>query len=430
MIIRTLSANLAIQLTTFATSVLSARILGPVGRGELALVLLYPQLVAGVGLLGVDRAVAILSGNGELSRPASAIGKLVLLLSFPVMATGYAVVYWRVSDIHLAGLATLYLAYVPAMFFFLLAVSLFNGVGDFQRFNLARLSYYLINLVLVLVIWWAAPILVDLLDWVVFANLVSVYGVLALAVGMLHNLQPTGRNGGAACEKDDVRTIFHLAVVFVLPVALAHVSTAAYQIILDHQMGVKALGFFVVFFAYSRLLSPLGSAIGSHVFHLGIAGEHRNIARIFRQSLVVYILCAMPLALLAGTLIPIIFGRQFVVQTVTVGVLLVSSLLALLADTMGEYLNGQRKVAADSIGRIIYLSSLAILGGMLVPVLGLLGMAQAVAISDMLRCLYLVNRVKRETQADLAEFWLITKTDLNALSHAGKGVLQGLLAWR
>ena len=194
MIIRTLSANLAIQLTTFATSVLSARILGPVGRGELALVLLYPQLVAGVGLLGVDRAVAILSGNRELSRPASAIGKLVLLLSFPVMATGYAVVHWRVSDIHLAGLATLYLAYVPAMFFFLLAVSLFNGVGDFQRFNLARLSYYLINLVLVLVIWWAAPILMDLLDWVVFANLVSVYGVLALALGMLHNLQPTGRN--------------------------------------------------------------------------------------------------------------------------------------------------------------------------------------------------------------------------------------------
>lgn len=430
MIIKTLSANLTIQLITFATSVLSARILGPVGRGELALVLLYPQLVAGIGLLGVDRAIAVLGGSGELSRPATFIGKLVLLLSFPALAIGYAIVSWRITDAYLASLSTLYLVYVPAMFFFLLVVSLLNGLGDFTRFNLTRLWFYIMNFILVFAIWIIRPPLLKLLDWVVLANLASVYGVLALAVWMLSNVPTSDKNLGKASAKGDVITILALAVVFAVPMALGHLCTIAYQIILEHQMGIRALGFFVVFFSYSRLLSPLGSAIGFHVFHLGITGEQHNIARIFRQSLVVYLFCGMALGLVAGSLIPIIFGREFFVETGTVVALLISSLFALLADSMAEYLNGRRKGAADAIGRITYLISLALLGGSLVPGLGLLGMAAAVAISDMVRCLYLVSRVKSETQQANGEFWLLTRMDLSALSHAGKGALHGLFAWR
>src|SRR5258708_23596435 len=200
MIVRTVWTNLAIQAMTFATSVLTARILGPVGRGELALVLLYPQLVAGIALMGVDRAVAVLSGRGRFARPVTAIIKLAMLLSIPAMGAGDAVLTWRVADPHLSGLATIYLAYVPAVYFFTLAVYLFNVTGDFVRFNVVRLGFYVLNLIVLISIWLVAPFAA--LDWVVVANLVSVYGGLALAGWLLRGF---GQSVGAqiATTKND-----------------------------------------------------------------------------------------------------------------------------------------------------------------------------------------------------------------------------------
>jgi O-antigen/teichoic acid export membrane protein len=430
MIVRTLQTNFAIQVITFVTSILVARILGPTGRGELSLVLLYPQLVAGIALLGVDRAVAVLGGRGELTHPVATIIKLALLFSIPAMLAGYATVIWRVADAHLAGLATTYLIYVPAMLFFLLAVSLFNGTGDFSRFNQTRLGFYSFNFALVLALWLTMPSILLPLDWVLLANLAAVYGALALAVWMLRDFKSTMGCPSVKAGKGDVRTVLGMAVVFALPGSLAQFSSSAYQIALEHLMDVRALGFFVVFLSYSRLLSPIGSAIGSHVFHLGTSGDNHDIARITRLSLLVLLGCAVPMWIVAGWLIPMIFGLAFVVDGRTVGILLLSTLLALLADSMAEYLNGQRKVAADIVGRILYLITLGILAVLLVPQLGFLGMALAMAIGDMLRCGYLVMRVGCDTERAFNEFWRVSWADIFALLHAGKSVVQGFFARR
>jgi O-antigen/teichoic acid export membrane protein len=268
------------------------------------------------------------------------------------------------------------------------------------------------------------------LDWVLLANLAAVYGVLALSIWMLRGFNCSVGSGFVASGKGGVRAVLGLAMMFALPVTLAQFSNSAYQIALEHLMGVKALGLFVVFLSYSRLLSPIGSAIGSHIFHAGISGGDRDIARIFRVSLLGYLGCSVPLWLGAGWLIPMIFGRDFVLDGRTVGVLLVSTLLALLADNMAEYLNGQRKVVADIVGRILYLTALAILGVWWVPPLGLFGMALAMAVGDMLRCAYLVRRVGCETDSASDQFWRITWVDLLRVLHAGKRMLRGLFAWR
>ncbi len=425
MIVRTVWTNLAIQAMTFATSVLTARILGPVGRGELALVLLYPQLVAGIALMGVDRAVAVLSGRGRFARPVTAIIKLAMLLSIPAMGAGYAVLTWRVADPHLSGLATIYLAYVPAVYFFTLAVYLFNGTGDFVRFNVVRLGFYVLNLIVLISIWLVAPFAA--LDWVVVANLVSVYGGLALAGWLLRGF---GQSVGAqiATTKKDVRDALGLALVFALPVALANFSGSAYQIILEHQMGVRPLGLFVVYYSYSRIISPVGGAIGSHLFQLGITGESQNIARAFRLSLLVSFGGSLPFWLLAGWLVPLIFGPEFVVDSWVVALLFVSCPIALSSAALAEFLNGRQKVGANTVGLVIYLAALGVIGWWLVASLGLMGMALAITVGEIVRCWYLVGQVRRETMLPIDEFWRVKRVDLADLLRAGKRVLQGILA--
>src|SRR5258706_14298811 len=422
----TIWANFAIQAMTLVTSVATARMLGTVGRGELALVLLYPQLVAGIAFLGVDRAVAILGGRGDLHHPQITIIKLVLLFSIPAIVAGYITVVWRIEDSHLAGLGTTYLAYVPALYFFTLAVSLFNGIGDFFRFNLARLWFYGCNLFLLLAVWGVAP--ETFLDWIVLANLTSAYGAFAMAALVMWGRVRREGTHVLSVTHGDVRAVLSLSFVFALPVMLGNFSNSAYQILLEHWMGVQPLGLFVVYFSYSRLLAPLGSAIGSHAFHVGIVGENLNMARAFRQGLLVYFVCIVPLWLVAERLIPLAFGRGFVVDIDAVAFLMVSCLFALLADNVAEFLKGQRKVGADTAGRLIYLATFGILGWGLVPALGLFGLALAMALGDALRCVYLVRQVSRETKQRTSEFWLITWRDFCDLKPIAKKKLQTFLA--
>lgn len=427
MIGRTISANFVIQAMTLATSVLTARLLGPHGRGELALVLLYPQLLAGIAFLGVDRAIAILGGRGDLRNPLATITKLVFLFSVPAIVAGYVAVTWRLKDNHLAGLSTIYLAYVPATYFFTLAVNLFNGIGDFFRFSVARLWFYGWNLSLVLAVWLVAS---DRhLEWIVIANLISAYSAFFVALWLMRGRFPRSEQAGVL-NHGEAQAVVRLSLVFALPVMLYNVSNSAYQVLLEHAMGLEPLGLFVVYFAYSRLLAPLGSAIGFHVFHIGIAEKSMDMSRVHRQSLLIYLVCSVPLWLLADSLIPFVFGRGFVANTGVTALLFMSCIFAFLADSMAEFLRGRRQVRADINGRLIYLGTLGTLGVALMLPLGLFGLALAMAGGDALRSVYLASRVGRETGRETGEFWRVGRRDVLELSNMAKTMLRGLLARR
>src|ERR1700720_1722296 len=56
--IATFSTSLAIQFCGLITGILTARILGPTARGELATVMLWPVILTNLGLLGCNWALA------------------------------------------------------------------------------------------------------------------------------------------------------------------------------------------------------------------------------------------------------------------------------------------------------------------------------------------------------------------------------------
>lgn len=418
MIVRTLWTNLIIQGITFATSVLTARMLGPTGRGELALILLYPQLVATLSLMGTDRAVAVLGGRRELDQPIATILKLTLLISIPAMVLGYLTVVGQVADPRLAKMAKLYLAYIPAVYFYLLVSLLFNGTGDFLRFNLSRLGFYCFNFVLLLIIWMSASR--DALDLVVLANLGSVYGVCMIAALMFHGFSYTSTPNSESIRTTDIRKVFKLAAIFALPAGLAQLSGVIYQIILEHNLGVAPLGKFIVYFAYSRILSPVGNAISSHVFYRGINSQNNDISHICRISLMVYLLCSLPLWLLAHWLVPLIFGYDFIADLQIIGLLLLSSIFSLLADAVAEFLKGKRKVLVDNIGRIMYLVIVTGLGWWMATLFGLIGMAFSIALADFIRYLALVSYAGQNTDQAVSDFCLVKLTDISAIARSGK----------
>lgn len=416
MIIRTLWTNVAIQGVTFVASVVTARLLGPVGRGELALVLLYPQLVAHLALFGADRAVAVLGGRGQLATPLGTICRVTLLLSLPAMAAGYAVVLWRIEDPRLAQLAIIYLTYIPAGHFFALASFFLNGVGDFPRFNWSRLGFYSANLCLLVVV--SIFQVVERLEWVVFANLAAMYVSFAWTAWQTKTFR---RGSGArSTVGGDLHGVLSVAATFLFPVTLVHLSSFAHQIVLEHRAGVEPLGLFVVFYSFSRLISPLGSAISSHVFQLGISGVAETLASIFRRSFVAYVCCAIALWIIAPWVVPLVYGDRFEVDPAVVGLLIMSSVFSMLATSVADFMNGRRKAGADAGALLLYLTSVAVLGWVFVPQFGLTGMAAGVAVADFARCVYLVKRASIETGQSSLVFWRLAPADLMGLVRSAR----------
>lgn len=403
----TVVSNLVIQGLTFGSSVLLARILGPQGRGELAIVLLYPQLIAAICMFGVDRAVAVRAGRGELPRPVATIATLSVIGASLAAVTAYGVVRWKVDDPRLAVLSTLYLAYIPPYFFYLLTALLFNGLGDFTRFNWVRLGFYAANLVLLALIWLTQP--APALSWTLAANLTAVYAAFLLALLMLRGV-PTPAEGPVS-----LAPVLRMAAPFALPATLAHLWAVVHQVVLENRAGALELGTFVVLFSFSRLVAPLAGAVNSRVFHLGIRGAAHDIASLYRRSAVVFIVCATALAVLAPWVIPVVFGSGFEVSAAVMAPLALAAVLAQCADSMGEFLKGRALVGTETRALALALSVAVVLGWFLVPRWGLAGMAWALAAAETLRCTMLTARAAQVSQTPLAQFWRIGSRDLAQL---------------
>lgn len=421
MIRMTLATNLLIQGITFGTSILTARILGPIGRGELAVVLLYPQLVTVIFLLGVDRAVALRAGRGEMERPLLTIPMLTALLGLPAAVIAFVVIKLQIRDAHLLALSTQYLLYIPALYFFTLTTMFFNGTGDFERFNHVRLGFYVANLTLL-----AAIYLLDLADplaWIVWANLASVYVGMLLALFLIRGVASTGQ---PTEFRHSIRGVFALALPFAFPAALGCLAAFAYQVVLERRESVETLGSFVVLYSYSRLISPLGNAIGTHVFHLGISRAQCDLAGMIRRGWMAYVCCGLPLGAAAPWAIPTVFGSGFVVEPALIVILLLACVFALSADTIAEYLRGRGQVRSETLSILLSVGVMFSFGWVLVPHAGAIGMAIAIALAEVLRCVVLATRAAEETGTSLTRFWQPTAADLAELTRAARKLVGGV----
>src|SRR5712691_6974753 len=175
-----------IVLLGILTGSLVARLLLPEGRGALAAVLFWPQLLAGIGFLSLGEAVTyrigMLPDRESLIRATSFW--LALAMSVVMMAGGYVLMPFLLGEgrAHLWTVAELYLLYVPFNFVTLTLLATDQGRLEFSRFNTLRLLVPIIYLTGILLLWMTERVSVG---WFVGANFAAV-ALLALLALRLH----------------------------------------------------------------------------------------------------------------------------------------------------------------------------------------------------------------------------------------------------
>lgn len=425
MIFETAVTNFLILGINFATSILAARLLGPDGRGALALVLLYPQAVANIGLLGIDRSVSILGGKKELSTPVLAIGMIALALTIPAIIVIYILVTSQIDDPELVKFSLVYSLYTPALYWFLLTISWFNGLGYFRDYNLSRFAFYGSYLALLIILWVTRD---SFLQGFVYANLVSVY--VAMLVSGLFIFKRVRRPLFSSYSTliQDCRGIFKKALIFLVPSILAVLATKLDQIILTNYLAVEYLGLFVVYLAFGRLIGPLANAINVNIFRFSISEGNYNISRIMRVSIFVYLVSLVGMFIIAPLAIRLFYGSDYLTHISSARILLVSSFFFFASQVFNEYLKGRSQGRQDTVSQLLYIVTLVVSGYILVPQYSIAGLALSMTLGDFIKFVYLLIIFSRKTGFPTHALLFLRKDDAVWASYMIKLKLSSMKA--
>jgi O-antigen/teichoic acid export membrane protein len=415
----TFLTNMAIQACNVITGILAARLLQPEGRGELASVILWPAIFAGLGIMGTNWALtrevaAHPEKEADLARTVVVLG---LLQAGLFMSLGY----WLIPHLlpgdkqHLAGLTRLYLClYLPLNFITLNLIGLEHGRLRWRRFNLARGSIALPYLIFLLVFWWAR---VSQVYWFILALLVSNLFTLICCLFMR----------GLEIFKGRIRLTGALSLLKQgFPFFLASISgVLASQMDKALVVGLlpaELVGYYAVAFTFASAHSSLGGALGVTSF-AALANETdpyqqgAYLAKVFRQATWLYVGVGSAVALLAPLLIVPLFGPGFAPAALPAAILALATSLAALGHILNEGLRGRGHTGPGIGAQFLGAGLLALAGWFWVPWLGLKGLAWAVALASLGQFWVLVGAVLVLFPLRPTHLWGLRLRELKLLSN-------------
>ncbi len=376
----TLLGSGLIALVGIATGTLAARLLGPLGRGELAAIQLWPGIVASIGMLGMPEALVYFAARKPAvagSYTTSAVS-LALFGCTPLVIAGYVAmpILLHAQDASTIAAARWYLLIAFGYVFAAIPHAVLRGIGDFAWWNAMRL--------VPTAVWVAAlggALLLNRADaeFIAGANLllISLVAVPIMLLTIVHRVPPP-----YAPVPGDWRPM----VRFGLPSALTNVPNMLNlrldQMLMAAILPAEMLGLYVVAVVWSLSLSPCLGAVATTLFphvasHAGSERQHRAFVDVVKLSGTAALLGTASLALVTPWILPVIFGSEFV-SAVPAALTLVFAAAALgFNQVLEEGLRGlgsPTSVLWSEVGGLVI--SVALLVLLLRP-LGIMGAALA-----------------------------------------------------
>lgn len=379
----TLGTTVAIQLLGIVTGALLARMLGVSGRGTLTALLLWPSLICYLGDIGGPTAYVYLAAGGvdrirtlikNVAGIVVAQSLILVVLGVPIVLAGLR----RYGDIAWIGVAFLTL-FVPLNLLVRYLNSLNQGSGNFKAFNLVRIGIQIVNLIGIIALFVGGsrdfgPVLLVMLasNAVVAALLLKQYplplsGLLALRRSTLNEIF----SYGLRAHLGNLTLVDSLQVDLAIVVAL---------------LGAWDAGMYTVALSAALVVRAQGSALGM-VTLASVAAAESTASRqeaagsILRVGLILHGLTAAFIIISAGILVPFIYGSRFAPAVPIVRILALAMVAASIRQIVGDCLRGYGRPLDGTLAEVTGWAVLGALLLVLVPMLGIFGVATAVALS-------------------------------------------------
>ncbi len=387
----TMAGSTAIQAAGIVTGILSARLLGPEGRGLLVLVILIPGLAVSFGNLSLPFATAyLISKDRERAREISSTAFWTSL----VMGLGLMVVVYLLLDRlipsgkhEVTSVLRWYIATIPVTFLSMSLLGIDHGLQRFLRYNVLRALTPGLCVLGMLGLWLTGTVSLRGIAFCYFGGAVAVAAVRAVMVGKA--ISPVFFRYATARRLLGRGALLHLPALS--SVALMNID----RVMLARMVDEAALGYYAVALALAMGQYGIASAF-MQVSFVKIAGEKsshgakRALVRHVRYAQAVILILTVLIALASPWLVVLMFGREFGPSAAIAIPLVCAKGLYGLTVVFDNALRGLGRSFASTAANVVGTATTVVLGLLLIPRLGAQGMAIAMlgAMSLMLALIF------------------------------------------
>jgi O-antigen/teichoic acid export membrane protein len=402
----TFSTSLAIQACGAATGIITARLLGPVARGELATVILWPVILSNLGLMGCNWALArevALDPKREKDWVAAGIVVALATAALYFLAGYFLLPRLLPSDrSDLLPVARLCLLLIPLDICNQVLLSVEHGRMRWQRYNLLRLSFFLFYLALIGVLALAKR---PQVRWFVIAFLGSHLLTAVFRLWTHRTSLITGKVRIANC-----RQLLRAGAPYFGATISSLVSLQLDTILVVSLLNAEAAGIYVVAAACASGQSSVSEALGITSFAVlsnetNPGSQEKIISATFRQSALASSGTGLALSCLIPFLLVPLFGKAFAPAIWPGVVLALAASLLGSANILNQGLRGLGRPQAGALSQALGIVVMAAGALFLLGRFGLMGMALAVLLSSGVQLVALVGAAARCFRISPLEFW-------------------------
>ena len=402
----TFSTSLAIQASGAATGILTARLLGPVARGELATVILWPVMLSNLGLMGCNWVLAReVAKDPEQERDWVAVGLTVgLATSLVYFSIGYFLIplLLPADRGYLLPVARLCLLLIPLDILNQVLLAVDHGRMRWRRYNFLRLSFTIFYLALIGFIGVTHR---NQVIWFVLAFLASQLLAALLRLWIQRNSFLRGHLRWNRC-----RHLLRAGAPYFGSTISNLISLQLDTILVVSLLNAEAAGIYAVASAIANGQASLGEALGITSFAIlsnetNAENRQRIIAATFRQSALVSSAVGVALAAAIPLLVVPLFGFEFSSVVRPAMILALAASLTASANILNQGLRGAGRPHAGLVSQLLAAAVMGLAALLLLRRLGILGMTLAVLISSAAQLVAMVAAGAKWLRISPLQFW-------------------------
>lgn len=401
-----------ILLLSVATSIITARSLGPEGKGQLTLILLIPWLAITVGRMGISHAVnyyanktsptKLIVNSFILSVPLSA---LLVAVSLPIIFALKDVFFRTISD----RLIIIISLFIPIYLFNTHFISLIQGLYKINLRNLLLVSQSALNLMLLIILILILKLGVN---GAVIASMIAISFIFFSSVlSLLKDINVKEIN----LDFGLMRQLLNFGFKSHIGNILKDFSYRGDILIISYFLLPAYVGYYVVAVAVAEIIWKIPEAVGSVILPY-VASIDKNDAKFFtpkvcrRMCLIMVIICLIIVAL-SKKIVIFAFGVQFY-PSVSALIFLIPGILSFsIWKILANDLIAQGYPAQYSMTSALALVTMIIMDLILIPIFGINGAAIASSISYIAATIFIIFLYIKITKNTVKSLLIPLKSD-------------------
>jgi O-antigen/teichoic acid export membrane protein len=408
-----LSSNLMVTVCHLAVGVLLSRVLGAAGFGMYSSIIVVPIMVIGFTQLGIRRSTIYHIGNKLLPEDNIVSALFILLLytsALSIIICGF-VFFFAETKPYDPLIIVLVLLTIPLLLTNLFAGGVFLGKEEIKRASIINVGPTLLTLLftLVFVLFLRMNVLGAFLG-IFAANFIMFFFTYRIIV-MEYRYNITWKY-----HEPIMKSMIKLGLVNAIAIFVMQLNYRLDILMLKKLSTLEEVGYYSLAMQIAEQLWHIPYAIETIVWSRSANTQddepmHRTVASIFRVSLLIGLAGGILIFFVAPTLIPLIFGADFVHSVTMIQVVLPGILLLVGFRILNSRLTGMGKpqIAIYTFAPALVINF--VLNLFLIPRYGGIGAAWATNVSYAVGSLIFVILYSRLVKMPVIEIFRYRKSD-------------------